>query len=321
MMTTIETYVRNRKIQLRKLSQHGGIRLGAKLFGYFLAGTLLSGASLAHSPLPLTMSLVSVAKGWRALVLALGGGVGYSLFWGKAGLQGLLWLALALPLVLIFGKKAIFRESPLLMPSLSALIVALSGLAFQILLGDATSVPVYILRIAVATGGTKLFELVRDRRDPAAHWIAQGVGVLALAQVVPFRGFSLGYLAGGLLAATGSFPAAALAGLALDLAQVTPTPMTAVLSLAYLVRFLPLSRKWLENLAPAILYLLVMGLCGLQDLTPLPGLLLGGGLALLIPTETEIPRRRGETGMIQVQLELMSVCLGEVQQLLLEANT
>ena len=319
MMTTIETYVRSRQIQLHKLFLRPEFRQGAKILGYFLSGILLSGASLAHSPLPLTMSLVCVLNGWRALVLALGGGLGYSLFWGQAGLQGILWVALALPLALIFGKKTFFKESPLLMPSLAALIVALSGLAFQILLKDTTSVPVYILRIAVGTGGTKLFELVRDRRDPAAHWAAQGIGVLALAQVVPFGEFSLGYPAGGFLAATGSFPAAALAGLALDLAQVTPTPMTAVLSLSYFIRAMPLSRKWLGNLAPAAVYLLVMGLCGVHDLAPLPGLLLGGALGLLAPAPAELPRRRGETGMIQVQLELMSVCLGEVQQLLLEA--
>ena len=319
MMTTLETYVRSRKIQLQKLILRPGIRLGAKLCGYLLTGAILSGASLAHSPLPLTMGLVCAAHGWRSLILALGGSLGYILFWGQAGLQGLLWLTLALPLGLISGKKPVFRESPLLMPSLAALIVALSGLAFQIILRDTTSVPVYLLRIALGAGGTKLFQLVRDRQEPVAHWTAQGIGVLALAQVVPFKGFSLGYLAGGLIAATGTFPAAALAGLALDLAQVTPTPMTAVLSLAYLVGALPLSRKWIGNLAPATLYLLVMGLSGLHDLTPLPGLLLGGMAGLFVPTQTELPRRRGETGMIQVQLELMSVCLGEVQQLLLEA--
>ena len=319
MMTTIETYVRNRQIQLKKWALRPEIRMGAKILGFFLGGAVLSGASLAHSPLPLTMSLVCVLQGWKALILALGGSLGYTLFWGRAGLQGLLWLGLALPLALIFGKKAIFKDSPLLLPALSSLMVAASGLLFQILLKDTTSVPVYLLRIAVGTGGTKLFELVRDRRDPVAHWAAQGVGVLALAQVVPFGGFSLGYLAGGLIAATGAFPAAALAGLALDLAQVTPTPMTAVLSLAYLIRIIPMPRKWMGNLAPATLYLLVMGLCGVQDLAPLPGLLLGGGLGLLVPNQPELSRRRGGSGMIQVRLELMSVCLGEVQQLLLEA--
>ena len=319
MMTTIETYVRNRQLQVKKWALRPEIRRGAKLAAFFLTGLVLSGASLAHSALPLTMSLVWVLYGWQALVTAVGGALGYVLFWGKAGYQGLLWLGLVLPVVLLAGKKRILEESSLLMPAFASLIVALSGLGFQIFMGDTTSVPVYLLRVAVGAGGAKLFQLVRDRRDPVADWAAQGVGVLALSQVVIFPGFSLGYLAAGMLAAVGTFPAAALAGLALDLAQVTPTPMTAVLSVAYLVRTIPFPRKWVPYLAPAMVYLLVMGLCGLTDLMPVAGLLLGGGFALLVPSRPELSHRKGEAGVIQVQLELMSVCLGEMQQLLLEA--
>ena len=318
MMTTIETYVRNRQLQVKKWALRPEIRQGAKIGGFFLAGLILSGASLAHSPLPLTMGLLCVLAGWRALAAAAGGALGYVLFWGQAGYQGLMWLGLGLP-VALFGKKRIFRESVLMVPAVLAFGVALSGLLFQMLWKDSTSVPVYLLRVAVAAGGTKLFELVRDRRDPVADWAAQSIGVLALSQVVIFRGFSLGYPAAGLLAAVGAFPAAALAGLALDLAQVTPTPMTAVLSLAYLMRTIPFQRKWMAYVAPSAAYLLVMGLCGLEDLVPLGGLLLGGGLGLLVPSRPERTRRRGETGMIQMQLELMSVCLGEMQQMLLEA--
>ena len=319
MMTTIETYVRNRQLQVKKWAHRPEIRLVAKIAGCFLAGILLSGASLAHSPLPLTMSLICVLYGWQAVVLAVGGGLGYVLFWGQAGYQGLLWIALALPVALLTGKKRILQELPLMLPAVGALIVAASGLAFQILLQDATSVPVYLLRVAVGAGGAKLFDLVLDRRDPVVDWVIQSIGVLALSQVVIFGDFSLGYPAAGLLAAVGAFPAAALAGLALDLAQVTPTPMTAVLSLAYLVRTIPFRQKWVPYLAPVSVYVLVMGLCGLQDLTPVAGLLVGGALGLLVPPKPELSRRRGETGMIQVQLELMSVCLGEMQQLLLEA--
>ena len=319
MNITIETYVRSRQIQLKKWALRPGVRAGAKLGGIFLGGLVLSGASLAHSPLPLTMSLMCVLGGWQAAVLALGGSLGYLLFWGEAGLQGLLWLGLALPVALVFGRKRPFRESALMMPAVASLIVAASGLGFQIFLADATPVPVYLLRVAVGAGGAGLFQLVRDRRDPVADWAAQGIGVLALTQVVLFPGFSCGVVAAGILAAVGAFPAAALAGLALDLSQVTATPMTAVLSLAYLVRLIPFPKKWIPHLAPACVYLLVMGLCGIVDFSPVPGLVLGGGLGLLVPQRPELSRRRGETGMIQVQLELMSMCLGEMQQLLLEA--
>ena len=45
---------------------------------------------------------------------------------------------------------------------------------------------------------------------------------------------SAAFFAAGILAVTGAFPAAAIAGLALDLAGVTPVPMTAVMVLANL---------------------------------------------------------------------------------------
>jgi len=41
------------------------------------------------------------------------------------------------------------------------------------------------------------------------------------------------------LGTVGTFPAAALAGLALDVALVTPVPMTAVLCLLYILRLAP----------------------------------------------------------------------------------
>ena len=319
MNIAIETYVRSRQLQVKKWAKRPEIRRGAKLGGFFLAGLVLGGASLAHSSLPLAMSLLCVLHGWQAVMAAAGGVLGYVWFWGQAGYQGLLWLGLALPLALLAGKKGAFRETPLLLPAVGALLVAFSGLVFQIFWEDATPVPIYLLRVGAAGGGVKLFELVRDRRDPVLDWVAQGVGVLALSQVVIGPGFSLGIVAAGVLAAAGAFPAAAMAGLALDLSQVTPVPMTAVLSVAYLVRMIPCRQRWLSGLTPGLVYLLVMGLCGLQDLAPLPGLLVGGGIGLLVPQRPDRVRRRGETGMIQVQLELMSVCLGEMQQLLLEA--
>ena len=250
MMTTIETYVRRGKLGLGKWVADPRIRLTAKVGIHFFGGMILSAASLSHAPQPLTMGLLCSISGWPAAVLAAGGGAGYLLFWGEAGYQGLLWLGLALAAVLILGKRPILDESPYLMTALGALIISASGLIFQIFQGDETSVPVYLLRIALGAASVKLFETVIRRRDPIADWLAEGMAVLALAQIVPFPGFSLGYAAAGLLAAGGAFPAAALAGLALDLAQLTLTPMTAVLCLAYLTRMIPLGSRWLRYVAP-----------------------------------------------------------------------
>ena len=319
MMTTIESYVRRGRVTAKKWVMDPRVRLGAKVSGYFGSGLVLSLVSLAHAPMPFAMGALMSLGGWQAAVLAVGGVLGYLIFWGQAGYQGLLWLGLALPVALALSRRRILEDSPLLMTAIGALIVSASGLAFQIWRQDTTSVGVYLLRVVLGGGSVKLFQLVLERRDPMADWLAEGVAVLALAQLSLFPGFSLGYLPAGLLAAGSTFPAAALAGLALDLAQVTQTPMTAVLCLAYLTRMLPTGEKWLRFAAPGAVYLLIMGLCGYGDWMPALGLALGGALALKLPSRPELAHRRGETGLAQVRLELMAGVLSQTQQLLMEA--
>ena len=317
MMTTIETYVRKGQISLQKWTADPAVRLGAKIGGCFVGGMVLSAASLAQHALPLTMGLVCALRGWMAAMTAAGGAVGYLLFWGRAGQQGIVWLACALAAALILGKRKILEDSPLLMTALSSLIVSASGLLFQLFFYDRTAVPIYLLRIGLGASAAKLFELVRKRQDAAADWLAEGIGVLALAQIAPF-GISMGTVAAGMLAVVGTLPATALAGLALDLSQITPTPMTAVCCLTYLTRLIPTEQKWIRWAAPGAVYLLVMELCGKWDFYPTVGLSLGGALALLMPPKVELTHRKGETGILQVRLELMSECLGQTRQLLLE---
>ena len=48
--------------------------------------------------------------------------------------------------------------------------------------------------------------------------------------------------------------------------------MTAVLVLAYLIRLLPKSVNWAGRLAPGVTYLVVMWLCNVWDVLPLPAL-------------------------------------------------
>lgn len=97
--------------------------------------------------------------------------------------------------------------------------------------------------------------------------------MLALAQIMPIPYLGLGYVAAGALMVAGAFPAAALAGLALDLARITPVPMTAVLTAGYVVRFLPIKQGLF--LLPGLMYVLLMSLWGQMDFYPLPGLVLG----------------------------------------------
>ena len=320
MMTTIETCIRIGQGKIRQWVYDPGCRRAWGIGGRVLAGLLLSGASLAHAPMPLTLGLVCAGNGMGSALTALGGALGYLAFWGKAGYQGILWVALGLAAALGLGKRRILDESPFLMTTLAGLIVSASGLTFQMFFRDATPVPTYLLRILLGAFSAKLFELVRDRRDRYADWLAMGCAVLALSQVAPF-GFSFGYVAAGTMAAWGPFPAAALAGLALDLSQVTRTSMTAALCLACLLRSVPMGRSWLRYASPALTYLCLMHLSGNREWLPAVGLALGGCLALGLPQLPSDAYRRGETGMAQVRLELMAQALTQTQQLLMEEQS
>lgn len=319
MNTAITSYVRQGRHFLRRMSLDPRFHLGLRIGGFFLAGLLLSAASLSSYLQPIALGAVCAAGSWPAVLLSLGGSAGYLIFWGSAGLQGVAWLGAGLAVALLLGQRQITKVAPLLLPSAAALIVAVGGLAFQTWAGDTTPIPIYLLRVLLSGAVTRLFVLVEERRDPIADWLACGVCVLALAQVVPLPYLGLGFVAAGALGAAGAFPAAALSGLALDLAQVTSVPMTAVVCLTYFVRLIPRGKQWFIHSAPGMVYLLVMALCGAWDLTPLPGIILGGFAGMLLPGQPRVAHRRGETGIAQVRLEMTAGVFSQAQQLLLEA--
>lgn len=317
-MISIQSYVQKGRHALRRwaLDPRAHIFLRAGL--HFLSGFLLSAASLAHAPLPLAMGLMCACTGWPAVLVGAGGAAGYLLFWGTAGHPAVFWLAAGLLFTLILADRRLTETAPLLLPAIAGLIVAVCGVLFQILAGQGVSLPVYLIQICFAMAVTWLFTLVLRGRNPILDWLACGLAVLALAQIVPIPYLGLGYLAAGALCTAAPFPAAALSGLALDLAQVTPVPMTAVMALSYLIRFLPRYPKLVSRLAPASVYIAVMYLCGQFDLHPLPGLLFGGLLGTLLPAPVKTNHRRGETGVAQVRLEMAASVLSQTQQLLLE---
>ena len=316
MMVSLGIYVRRWRRMLRHWMVDPRVHTLLQAIGWVAAGWVLAAASLSNRPQPLVLGALCALSGWPAVLLAMGGMGGFLFFWGAAGAQGILWLMAGVLVATILGGNSLSQRMPWLMSVIGATIVAASGLAFRILLGDETPILMYLLRIAMALLATKLFSLAVERRDPVVDWVVSGIGVLALAQVMPVPYLGFGYVAGGILTCAGAFPAAALAGLALDLAQITPVPMTAVLCLSWLVRLIPGGRKGWMLLVPAAVCCVVMGLCGVMDFYPLPGLMLGGIVGHFLPIKADISHRRGETGVAQVRLELASSVLSQTRILL-----
>ena len=320
MMTSVETYLRRGQRYLRRWSENGKVRLCIQGVCCAGGGFVLSAGSLMNQPQPLGLGFVLSLAGWRALAAGLGALVGYRFFWGAEGWQGVMWMGLAILFALTLGKRETVREQPLLMPALGALIASASGLTFQLFNRQDATLPVYLSRVVLGAASTGLFFRVLRRGDALADWMAEGLAVFSLSQIAPLPWLNFGCAAGAVLAVGSAFPAAALAGLGLDLSRVTAVPMTAVLCLSYLTRLIPAKHRWFRFAAPGAMCIVVMGICGVWDGNLLPGLVVGGGLGLLMPPKLQLYRRRGETGLTQVRLELSAQILQQTRRLLLEPS-
>ncbi len=320
MMVALGIYLRQWQRAVRRWMLDPRVHAAAQMAAWFSAGFFLSGASLHHFSQPFTLALVCSLSGWPGALTAIGGVCGYGLFWGGNGITGAVWLCGGSIASVLLGGREFVREKRFLLPAVSALICAVTGLCLAWV--GVARVPfwMYGLQTALSFFACLLFCASRERRDPVWDWLMGGIFVLALAQVIPFSYIGFGYIAGGFLTMAGAFPGAALAGLALDLAQITPVPMTAVLCLSWLLRLIPGIPRQLRCAGPGAVYLLIMGLCGIFDLQPLAGLVLGGFLSLLLPGQTKLSHRRGETGFTQVRLEMASAVLGETERLLCDVQ-
>ena len=314
----VETYLRRGRRTLERLALNPTVRTWGMVIACGGSGFLLSAASLGNFPQPLAMGLICSATGWRALIMSLGAMVGYPTFWGSAGNQGIVWSAVGGLLALLLGKRQESKDQPLMLPAIASFLTAVAGLTFRLVLKDDTPVVMYCLRTALTFLSAVLFTQASKGRDAVTDWLVGGAAVLALAQVSVGKHFGLGYIAAGVMAVWSAFPAAALAGLGLDLAQITKLPMTAVMCMAYFLRMIPFDKRWQHYAAPGIACLVTMAVCGVWDTTPLPGLVLGGAIAALLPPRPQIVHRRGETGVAQVRLELGAELMTAVQQMVME---
>ena len=320
MMTTLQAYAQKASVRVRTWGLKPEVHLALRALGYFAGGFFFSAARLAGAYLPLSMAFLLSCRGYGALLAASGGLLGYLAFWGGTGQQGYFWIVLALPVALLLADRRILQRMPLLLCSTAAAIVAASGVIFQQLGLEEPGIGIYVLRVALALGATRLLGLVMQGRNPMLDWIAGALGVLALCQVAPSPWINPGIFAAGLLACSGAFPAAVLAGLALDLGQVCPVPMTAVLALGYLVRFLPKCSRGLRVGALGFVYVSVTLILKTYYSYPLPALVLGGLVGVLLPLQGNTQHRRGETGVAQVRLEMAAGVLAQTRQLLMEVE-
>ncbi len=313
MMMSMEVYLRRGQRGLQRLMLTPKIREAGTVLLWWGSGFFLSAASLMHFAQPLAVGLICSGFGWRAFTMALGAMMGYPAFWGLAGSQGIVWAAAGGLMAILVGNREERRDAPLMMPVVMAFLVSVTGLIFRFFLEDTTPIPIFFLRAAVTFLSSALFIQADYCRDALTDWLICGAAVLALAQAG-----SLGFMAAGILAVYGAFPASVLGGLALDLAQVTKVPMTAVLAASFFVRMIPFDKKWQGYAAPAFCYIATMFFCGVRDLSPLPGLMVGCAIGAILPAKPRIHHRRGSTGVAQVRLELGAEVMGAIQRTILQ---
>ena len=309
----VETYLRRGQRSLERAALSPKVRRTAAVAACAGSGFLLSAIGLREFPQPVAMGLICSAVGWRALLMTLGAMLGYPTFWGSAGTQGIVWSAAAGLLAILVGRKQESRDQPLMLPVVSAFFAVLAGLAFRFVLKE----PVHWLQLpvrgAVACVSGILFVQAARCRDPVTDWLLWGIGVLALGRVSP----ALGVGAAAVLAVWAPFPAAVLGGAALDLAEISPVPMTAALCLACFGRMFPFEGRWTKLTLPMAGYLTVSAVCGIWEPEFLPALAAGGALGFLLPSKPGLAGRRGNTGVAQVRLELGSELMLTVRQTVL----
>ena len=311
MLTTMETCLRNCQRTARKWALDPRVQSGAKAAAWGGSGFFLSAAALSGGFQPLALGWITALSAWPAVLAALGAVAGYRLFWGQEGLLGMIWAGAGCLLALLSDRGNWKERYPLLVPALTAVVTAVSGLAF-LFFRPGTPFRLFFLRILLAPVAALFFRQAADRRDSVTEWTLGGIAAVALARVGP-----LGYGTAAALCLWGSFPAAAMAGLGLDLARVTRLPMGVVVCAGWFGRMIPFRDRRMAFAVPGAACLAVMALTGIWEPAPLPGLVLGGMVGVLLPPRRESVRRQGELGVAQVRLELTADVLARTQRLLL----
>lgn len=177
-----ETKVQRGRQIWRQVTTNLRVRIGLKGLAYGLGGLALSAVSLGKQLQPVSVGFICALTGWRAAAAALGSAIGYRAVWGNAGDQGVVWSLGGCLAALLLGNRRKLQQSRALLPMTASLAVSATGLAFQMLLEDATPVPVFWLRVILGGVSTWAFQTL-GRILGSEEAMLPRKGALATAQV------------------------------------------------------------------------------------------------------------------------------------------
>ena len=196
MMMLLGSQVQRWRQTFKRILEDPELRPPLLAAGSFLTGLCLSAASLGNHLQPFCLGVLCAGlPGWLPAWYAIGSALGYWMFWGIKGLQGILWIAAALPVGVLVARWKGAQRMELLLPAFGSLIVAAGGVIFQSWRGENTYIAMYLLRVGLAFGAVWIVQLARQKHDTTAGWIAIAVAVLSLAQIAPVVWMNLGMVA------------------------------------------------------------------------------------------------------------------------------
>ncbi len=289
---------------------------GKKLGKCFLTGAVafvLSPCSMGSLQIPvLTGFLFSLNAGWTALLAAAMGCLGGTVFWQGDVLAELLAGAVAALLAVAVASGV--KKKPWIKSLLCACVTFGLGLLFRFMQGVPGKQELLELglRTGFALGAQIAFRYAGEKKSPLAvdgvlAFVAMGLGQLLVLRIV-----DLGFVLGAALACAGeSLPMALFCGLGLDLAGITPVPMSAVLCLtAFGNKLLP--RRRVSFLVPSMLALLWGIAAGSFDPVLPASLLLGGAVSVLLRPKAAPAKK--EVHPQEVRLMAAATVLGQLAE-------
>ena len=105
MITSLQSYVRKAKHYFRRLALNPQFHHATQVACFFLAGFVFSAAGLGNYCTSLAVGVVCALGVWPGILAALGGMLGYWVFWGQAGYIGIFSIVFALPFALCLGDQ------------------------------------------------------------------------------------------------------------------------------------------------------------------------------------------------------------------------